>query len=163
MRTLIPVLSKPLIGISIKNKELEIKSWGNHMKIFEKTRTVQGARTIKRYKFLGLSLFKKDIDNNRKKFKLLGIPIYNRKLKQTVKRVINKKVKPILINGIEILRYKNIPDKMEFPKFESPLVSIIIPVFNQYKYTKECLWSILNSGENIPYEIIIADDNSEMM
>ena len=95
MRTLIPVLSKPLIGISIKNKELEIKSWGNHMKIFEKTRTVQGARTIKRYKFLGLSLFKKDIDNNRKKFKLLGIPIYNRKLKQTVKRVINKKVKSL--------------------------------------------------------------------
>lgn len=57
------------------------------MKIFEKTRTVQGPRTIKRYKFLGISLFKKDINNNRKKIKLLGIPILNVRIKKQKKQI----------------------------------------------------------------------------
>ena len=48
----------------------------------------------------------------------------------------------------------------EFPIFENPLVSIIIPVYNQYKYTLNCLYSILNTVNDIPYEIILADDCS---
>lgn len=43
---------------------------------------------------------------------------------------------------------------------QSPLVSIIIPVYNQYSYTKLCLWSILKNTEGIDYEIVIADDAS---
>ncbi|MHB1646945.1 MAG: glycosyltransferase [bacterium] len=41
-------------------------------------------------------------------------------------------------------------------------VSIIIPVYNQCDYTYMCLKSILENTKdnNIPYEIIIADDNS---
>ena len=53
------------------------------MKIFEKTKKVQGDRTIKRYKFCGISLFKKDYSSKKKKYKLFGIPIfYKRKVKR---------------------------------------------------------------------------------
>ncbi len=56
--------------------------------------------------------------------------------------------------------YKKIPESFSFKFFEKPLVSIVIPVYNQYKYTHACLWSILNNTENFEYEIIIGDDNS---
>jgi GT2 family glycosyltransferase len=44
--------------------------------------------------------------------------------------------------------------------FEKPLISIIIPVHNQFKYTYHCVSSILNDNSILPYEIIIADDLS---
>ncbi len=47
-----------------------------------------------------------------------------------------------------------------FPKFSDIKVSIIIPVYNNFYYTKLCLQSILNNTHGISYEIIIADDNS---
>jgi GT2 family glycosyltransferase/glycosyltransferase involved in cell wall biosynthesis len=50
---------------------------------------------------------------------------------------------------------------LEFPEISSsPLVSIIIPVYNQWSYTFACLKSILDNSGNVPYEVIIADDNS---
>lgn len=49
---------------------------------------------------------------------------------------------------------------LDFSKCISPKISIIIPVFNNYPFTIRCLWSILENSRNIPYEIIIADDNS---
>lgn len=50
--------------------------------------------------------------------------------------------------------------KLNVPQFETPLVSIIIPVYNQFHYTYLCIKSIINSVEKIPYEIIIGDDMS---
>jgi len=47
-----------------------------------------------------------------------------------------------------------------FDVHENPMVSIIIPVYNQWHYTYNCLRSILNSNTVYPYEIIIADDCS---
>lgn len=42
-----------------------------------------------------------------------------------------------------------------------PLVSIIIPCFNQFEYTRKCINSIsLNTESSITYEIILIDDNS---
>ncbi len=54
----------------------------------------------------------------------------------------------------------NTTDKIEFPDTVEPLVSIIIPVFNQWEYTYKCLKSIVENTGDIPYEIIIADDAS---
>lgn len=51
-------------------------------------------------------------------------------------------------------------NEITFPLYENPEVSIIIPVYNQYKFTLDCLYSILKYTKNIEYEIIIADDNS---
>lgn len=49
---------------------------------------------------------------------------------------------------------------LRFEKQENPLVSIIIPVYNQFKYTYSCLASILENTKGLSYEIIIADDMS---
>ena len=56
-----------------------------------------------------------------------------------------------LINYIKIYKIK---------KYDKPLVSIIIPVYNRFKYTFKCIISILNNIDSISYEIIIADDMS---
>lgn len=50
--------------------------------------------------------------------------------------------------------------KIDIPKEEKPLVSIIIPVYNQYVYTYKCLKSIAEYTNDVSYEIIIADDVS---
>ena len=50
--------------------------------------------------------------------------------------------------------------KISFPKTEKPLVSIIIPVYNQSLYTIYCLRAIYLNSKNVDYEVIIADDVS---
>lgn len=50
--------------------------------------------------------------------------------------------------------------KLVFRKSEKPVVSIIIPVYNQFEYTYVCLKSILKNSDRVKYEIIIADDVS---
>lgn len=43
---------------------------------------------------------------------------------------------------------------------ENPLVSIIIPVYNQFSFTYRCLKTIEQHCMDIPYEVILADDKS---
>ncbi|HPZ06889.1 MAG TPA: glycosyltransferase [Candidatus Eremiobacteraeota bacterium] len=52
-------------------------------------------------------------------------------------------------------------EKLCFEKQEHPVVSIVIPVYNQWTYTYGCLLSILRNTSDIAYEIIIVDDASE--
>ena len=51
-------------------------------------------------------------------------------------------------------------EKIIFPVFAIPKVSIIIPVYNEFEYTYNCLKSILKNSGDVPYEIIVADDCS---
>nr|WP_051211726.1 glycosyltransferase [Butyrivibrio fibrisolvens] len=51
-------------------------------------------------------------------------------------------------------------EKLSFPLYDTPVVSIIIPVYNQFAYTYNCLKSVLDNSWEVPYEIIIADDVS---
>lgn len=51
-------------------------------------------------------------------------------------------------------------EPIQFEIQENPLVSIIIPVYNQVIYTYHCLKFIRKYTENIPYEIIVGDDCS---
>lgn len=46
------------------------------------------------------------------------------------------------------------------PKTEKPMVSIIIPCYNQVFYTYECLRSIAEYTKDVDYEVILADDVS---
>lgn len=68
--------------------------------------------------------------------------------------------------GVEVFDYIDESEKIEkytrlqFPIFEKPEVSIIIPVYNEFGYTYNCLRSILEHTEKRTYEIIIADDCS---
>jgi len=47
-----------------------------------------------------------------------------------------------------------------FPLFENPRASIIIPVWNQWKYTSRCLQALLENSQGVPYEVIIVDNGS---
>ena len=49
---------------------------------------------------------------------------------------------------------------LDFLCTEAPLVSIVIPVFNNLKYTLECLITIFNCTKGLDYEVIIVDDGS---
>lgn len=66
------------------------------------------------------------------------------------------------VSQIEESLNKGIDDfeKILFAKQLKPDVSIIIPVFNQFEYTYNCLASILKNSGDVKYEIIIADDCS---
>ena len=56
--------------------------------------------------------------------------------------------------------YKKIGSGLKFKYELSPEVSIIIPAYNQYKYTMACLFAILKYTKHISYEIVLIDDNS---
>jgi GT2 family glycosyltransferase len=47
-----------------------------------------------------------------------------------------------------------------FPTVREPLASIIIPVFNKALYSYNCLKSVLENSDDIPYEVIVVDDAS---
>lgn len=53
-----------------------------------------------------------------------------------------------------------VKDKIIFDNYETPMVSIIIPVYNQFDYTYSCLKAIKENTKNVTYEIIIGDDVS---
>ncbi len=71
-------------------------------------------------------------------------------------------IKPMDLNIIDFKEIKEISDceKLNFLQVEKPIVSIIIPVYNQFTYTYQCLGSILKNSGNISYEVIIANDCS---
>lgn len=51
-------------------------------------------------------------------------------------------------------------DKLVFHHFDNPQVSIVLTAYNEWKYTYECLKSILNAKTDIPYEVIVGDNAS---
>lgn len=50
--------------------------------------------------------------------------------------------------------------KLTLPAADDCLVSIVIPVYNQFDYTYNCIRSILENSGDVPLEILIADDGS---
>lgn len=67
---------------------------------------------------------------------------------------------PVLFDDVKISADINSYEKLQFPIQEKPQVSIVIPVYNQFGYTYNCLKSILEYSGNVSYEVIIADDCS---
>lgn len=51
-------------------------------------------------------------------------------------------------------------EKLKLPRCDKPLVSIIIPVYNQFHYTYNCIKSIIRHTRGVDYEVILADDVS---
>lgn len=49
---------------------------------------------------------------------------------------------------------------LAFKEEANPQVSIIVPVFNNFAFTYNCLYSIQKHSGDIPYEVIVADDCS---
>lgn len=40
------------------------------------------------------------------------------------------------------------------------LISVVIPAFNEEKYIKDCLFSLVDQATNLNYEVIVVDNNS---
>ena len=77
----------------------------------------------------------------------------------------SREIKPASLQLTEVKpeSAKSINDyeKLIFKKSHNPVVTIIIPVYNAFEYTYNCLKSILShSGDTIEYEVIIANDCS---
>ncbi|MEI7600722.1 MAG: glycosyltransferase, partial [Aestuariivirga sp.] len=52
------------------------------------------------------------------------------------------------------------PERMSFPLFNSPIVSVIIPIYGKVEYTLRCLASIALNLPAVAFEIIVVDDLS---
>jgi GT2 family glycosyltransferase len=59
----------------------------------------------------------------------------------------------------EAINERRIED-LYFPYYDQPLVSIIIPVFNQWQHTFDCMDSILKNTNEVPYEVIVVNNGS---
>ena len=61
-----------------------------------------------------------------------------------------------------VVEYESIDSvpHLHVPASNRPLVTIIIPVYNQFSYTYNCLKSIAKNSGDVSYEVIIADDCS---
>lgn len=79
-------------------------------------------------------------------------------------KYITRKVNRIKSLEKDFSQTSMIPDLdrkiINFPKPESPLISIIIPFYNQENYTWNCLTSIAENLPEVSFEIILIDDNS---
>lgn len=51
-------------------------------------------------------------------------------------------------------------ERLVLPYWERPAVSVVIPVYNQFEYTYNCVKSIIRNSGDITYEVIIANDCS---
>lgn len=50
---------------------------------------------------------------------------------------------------------------LAFCETDAPLISVVIPVYNQLGYTMQCLASVIAHKGNISFEVIIANDQSD--
>jgi len=71
-----------------------------------------------------------------------------------------KKIKNSASSNKEEVNFTEKVTPLTFQQYESPQVSIIIPVYNQSQHTFNCLKSILDNSNEIDYEVIIIDDCS---
>ncbi len=68
---------------------------------------------------------------------------------------------PVPLISIANEEFAKVAAKLEFQHEDRPLVSIVVPVFNNLRVTLECLLSIQkHTDSRTPFEIIIADDAS---
>ncbi|MBD2604847.1 glycosyltransferase [Scytonema hofmannii FACHB-248] len=112
-------------------------------------------------------------DNNKKinfqrewiVFKKEGLRGYLQKVITKIKPNLNKSQYGVINNLENIQKYTVIDTpkkiKFNFPNCPNPQVSVIIPVYNKFTYTFNCLISLQSQLSNsINFEIIVVDDNS---
>ena len=83
-----------------------------------------------------------------------------RELEYSLRRIKRIRKLEQKYQNVEVINdsYKN--EKISFPYYENPLVSIIIPYFNQEIYTWNCLYSIYKNLPKTSFEIILVNDKS---
>ena len=61
---------------------------------------------------------------------------------------------------IKIAEFAKYSEPIVIPDCAQPDVSIIIPVYNEFSYTYDCIHSVVETGVGLSYEVILADDCS---
>lgn len=90
-----------------------------------------------------------------------GSSFVSNRIEESFLKIDNKKIEykidlPDQDKNDFISNYNN----LTFMAEDNPQVSIIIPVYNQFSYTYNCLKSIMENTSGVSYEIIIANDCS---
>lgn len=67
---------------------------------------------------------------------------------------------PVLFDDLKLEEDIELYSRLQFSVSAKPEVSIIIPVYNQFGYTYNCLKAILEHTVGVEYEVIVADDCS---
>ena len=126
--------------------------------------------SLKVYKYTGISIIKKMIKWCLKLLLRIGRKLPKVLLKNPLSTIALKAASIVLSFLIANIQKRmkgrfNIYDdtkidSITFLKVDQPLVSIIIPVHNQYSYTMRCLYSIADTVKDVDYEIILTDDHS---
>jgi GT2 family glycosyltransferase/glycosyltransferase involved in cell wall biosynthesis len=65
-----------------------------------------------------------------------------------------------LVRGFDKLHRKSSIAPLEFPEISQPMVSIVIPVHNNVRVTRNCLCSLLLAPNRASFEVIVVDDGS---
>lgn len=79
-------------------------------------------------------------------------------LKDSKKRY--RPAKPPTLIAVPADAVATVAAELVFLTFQNPAVSVIIPVYNNIKFTIECLASLSKYPIDVPYEIIVIDDGS---
>lgn len=75
-------------------------------------------------------------------------------------RIESLQLKAPELISINEAEFESAAQALIFPRRDKIQVSIIIPVFNNLKFTLECLTSVLKYSFGVPYEVIVVDDAS---
>jgi len=143
---------------AVKEKIEELVGFCNELIVKRRNRTIPSWFIKHSFKIpmiykdikLGYQLLKREGTNefiNRAILYMKG-----RRLHADIQQSKGEPIRYDLIKPSGILEFSLNPDQ--------PLVSIIIPVYNQWDYTYACLASILKNSGEISYEIIVVDDCS---
>lgn len=98
--------------------------------------------------------------------KLLTCLIFNKRKKQEARFRLSLSFRKYFSQNRKLIKSKYVdtqittcPPTLSFTSPAKPLISIIIPVYNQYDYTMRCL-TTLHKNTHLPYEVILVDDCS---
>ncbi|OQP48862.1 hypothetical protein A4D02_07240 [Niastella koreensis] len=88
-----------------------------------------------------------------------------KKVKTLINKLRNKKADSFVVEDFTAAHTFEIEeitsfDKIEFPVFDQPKVSIIIPAYDGWQMNYRCLRSIFKNTHGVSYEVIFADDGS---
>lgn len=83
-----------------------------------------------------------------------------KKLIRAYKQDVKLKKNYYLEIETDVYAIDDLVKKVEFREAEKPVVTVIIPIHNQLRYTLNCLYSIMNAEDKVPIEILIINDKS---
>jgi GT2 family glycosyltransferase len=92
---------------------------------------------------------------------LAYVPMARRIADDRARRLREVRAAPAPMISLDGRDLEEVAAELDFPWEERPLVSIVVPVFNNLRLTLECLVSVRqHTDSRTPYEVIVADDAS---